>query len=352
MMRSLSRGQAQRLMLGQLGLTVDLSITRPEVIAAATRRAAGFLCPCLPETIADSVAVAFDGLVDDAVALRAEINDMIERLIIHGDLIEDSHTGENTSRRGCLVYTAPPSFVWRGSSAILLGVVPDRVSALPHDLEARIEYDEHVRRLKADSHSDLRARLLEQRLVELADDEWLRPPPTEPPETHISRMEERLQGAPPSGGIDGLAVLDANTSIETYTERWGEPDHLTGRFVARRPVAFGAPRWCFVELRVGTPVRFLDLPLLGSTNRGCDEGWHLQAAIDANRKQPQRFRRQAVEEAVTFRLHMPPPLWLERRWRALGARRESAFAFQLGYEHVQQEVQFLREKLWMTEAPQ
>ena len=130
-----------------------------------------------------------------------------------------------------------------------------------------------------------------------------------------------------------------------YRGRWSPPRTRSGRYVGRRERPYGAALWCYVELDAGRVTRFLDLPL--STNRrGCDEAWHLQAAIDAARGTPQTFRvRSGANGATLIDLFSPVPMWARRRWDAMGTPVEkwnSLFAYSFAAVEVVQEVAFMK----------
>src|SRR5208337_3027481 len=130
--------------VAELGLDPDgLDLTSTEAIAGAIRRLAGFLCPCTASTLARGIVRPLLGLVDDLDAIKERVETIIEAVIAHGDLLEEQDFRETGS--ATLLYAAPPSFVFRESgAAILLGIASDQLSALPDNLEGRIEYNKHV----------------------------------------------------------------------------------------------------------------------------------------------------------------------------------------------------------------
>ena len=124
--------------------------------------------------------------------------------------------------------------------------------------------------------------------------------------------------------------------------------------VGRRAQAYGADLWCYVEVDRGIPVRFVDLPLANSVWRGCDEAWRLQAAIDCERGTPQVFRRRSGPKGTdVIDLFSPMPMWARRRWDAVGEPIESSgclFSYKFRNGEVLEEVDFLKDKLWIAET--
>ncbi len=262
-----------------------------------------------------------EGLVPELDAIKVLVEDTLEAMVAHGDLLEQLEVATDGERkRRVLLYPAPPSFVSRGSgAALLLGISPDELSPLPDELEARIEYVNHIRRLPAGAAPDLRSELTQLGLVELTFATWLKAPTPQTPTQHLQRMDKLLDGATPSGDVPGLLLLDATRSVRFYRGRWTELRSQNGRFVGRRSQAYGANLWCYVQVRDGRPERFIDLHLIGSNVRGCDEAWWLQMAIDAHRGEPQRFRaREAPGRTRALEFFSPVPMWAQRRWDAVG----------------------------------
>jgi hypothetical protein len=355
-MKRLTIAEVHERKVEELGLdpaAVDLRSI--EAIAGALRRAASYLCPCTGATLVRDVVRPFRGLVDDLDAAKALVEDTLEALISHGDILEQQDvTAEPHSGLRRLLYTAPPSFVARGSGAvILLGVAPDQLSVLPDDIEARIQYLNHVRRLNALPGEDLPRVLAELGLVQLSPDNWLKAPPTVASEQHVLKLDRLLDAATPSRDIPGLVLLDPERPVRYYRGRWVAPRSQTGRFVGRRSQAYGADLWCYVQLRDGQPERLIDLPLAGSRWRGCDEAWHLQLAIDARRREPQRFRiRPGPAVTVVLEFFSPVPMWAKRRWDAIGEPVLGAgclFAYRLTAAEAAEEVRFAGQTLWLEE---
>ena len=334
---------------------LDLSST--EAIAGALRRAAGLFCPCSARTLIRAVVKPLEGLVPDSNKLTESVENTLDRLVSYGDLLEHRDFSEQDGRpteSGSLLYAAPPSFVARRSgSAILLGITPEQNSPLPDEIAARIEYLNHMRRIPGEAVFDLHTWLKRLGLIELSYESWTRAPSSDSPGRLLDQLNALLAKAPSSGEIPGLSVLDPSKPVRYYRGRWVEPNSRTGRFVARRPQAYGAALWCYIELSDGEPVKFVDLPVISSRARGCDEAWRIQMAIDMLRDSPQRFgvRRGAGTDCI-LDFYSPVPMWAQRRWDSIGrpvASSNSLFSYCFDQSEVAEEIEFARKMLWVVE---
>ncbi len=353
-MRRLTVMEVHAQKVAELGLDpTALDLTSTEAIAGALRRTASFLCPCAAATLVRGVVRPLRGLVDDLEGVKGLVEETLEAMVAHGDVLEhrdlDEEPGHGTA---ALLYAAPASFVARQSgTVILLGVASDQLSALPDDLEARIEYVNHLRRLSPVPGEDLRAELIELGLIELPYADWLKAPAAEIPAQHVSRIDRLLDAAQPSRDVRGLVLLDPERSVRYYRGRWVEPRSQSGRFVARRSQAYGAQLWCYVQLRAGHPQRLIDFPIGGSRWRGCDEAWRLQMGIDAQRGEPQRFRvRPGPSGTHVLEFFSPVPMWARRRWDAVGEPVPNSgglFAYRLTEAELGEESRFAHDVLWL-----
>jgi hypothetical protein len=354
-MRRLTVEEVHAQKIQELGLDPEaLDLTTPEGLAGALRRAASYLCPCATATLVRAVVRPLRGLVPDLEQAKQLVEETLEAMISHGDILEAPELEDGTSTARVLLYAAPESFVVRRSGlVILLGVTADQLSPLSSDLERRIEYLGHIRRLSPSSGTeDLRSELRQLGLFELTPDAWLKGPNHSAASLAVAASDRALDVAPPSRDIPGLLLLDPTKPVRYYRGRWAEPKTQTGRFVARRRQAFGADLWCYVQLTNGRPERMIDLPQRGSRWRGCDEAWHLQMAIDAKRGSPQRFRVTPSGNAVVLQLFSPTPAWARRRWDAIGEPVPSAgclFAYRIPKTEVEEERRFAQEALWLGE---
>ena len=351
-MRRLTAEQVIELKLSELHL-VDAcdSLVSTEALAAALRRAAGFLCPCAPQTLLRSVTGPLEAITEDADDLAEHTQETLDALLAVGDLIESQEhvDGEGSVRRR-VIYAAQPAFVARASGgAILLGIAPDGASPLTSDLAERVEVSQHVRRISGGDDS-LHSQLRKLGLVELSEVAWLKAPSPETAKQFVTRLDVELNKAPASGALPELEVLDPASSVSYYRGRWAAPKHRDGRFIARRKQAYGAALWCYVELKDGEPERFVDFPLAHSRWRGCDEAWRLQMALDVSRGSPQQVRVQSSGDEALFEFFSPIPMWAQRRLDAVGLpvrKKGCLFAYSIPREDVEDEVRFLEQMLWI-----
>lgn len=355
-MKRLTATEVHARKVAELGLdptVVDLTST--EAIAGALRRAASFFCPCAAATLVRGVVRPLRGLVENLDVVKGIVEETLEAMIAHGDILEHRDVVDDQRHgAGPMLYAAPASFVSRRSgAAILLGVTSDQLSALSDELEARIEYVNHVRCLRPLPNEDLPSELVQLGLIEVSYSGWLKAPQNESPAQHVLKLDRLLDAAQPSREVPGLSLLDPERPVRYYRGRWVEPRSQTGRFVGRRSQAYGADLWCYVQLRDGHTERLIDFPVAGSRWRGCDEAWRLQMAIDAQRGEPQRFRiRPGPGGTVVLEFFSPLPMWARRRWDAVGEPVPSSgclFAYRLTAAESEEEVRFAREALWLEE---
>jgi hypothetical protein len=334
-------------------LGLDGSLHAPsseEVLACAIRRVAAMSCPCSRRSIVRAVA----GSLETVVAtedLHERVDAMVDTLIAHGDLAELRESEDEFERSAWLVHTAPPSFVRRKSGAvILLGVAPDEIFPLPGQLGRRIVHRGHVRLLEEDEAGNLPGYLADFGLLDVPPASWQRSPPASTAEELLRAVNGLLDIAPRAGDIPELRILDWSTPVGFYNARWVEPKRHSGRFVARRPQAYGPPLWCFIELDSGRPGRLLDLPRNEILSRGCDEAWRLQAAIDSARGQPQQFRRREEDAAAILDFFAPIPRWADRRFTVIGEvapPRGCLFSRRLRASEIDEELEYIRDELWL-----
>lgn len=324
-----------------------------EAIAAALRRAAGFLCPCPQRTLVQAVVEPLEKVLSGKDQFYETVENTVEAMITYGDLLEEYEVAAvERSCRSSLLYAAPPSFVWRDSGTVfLIGIAPDHASALPERLAARIDYLNHVRRVFPESEENLRGDLKQLGLTELSMDVWLKQaPPNETSKEHLRRLSTKLKAT--SGLIEGLKILNPGNPVTHYRRRWEESKTQTGRFVARRPQAYGNDIWCYVELAQGQAVKLLDFPTTNSRLRGCDEAWRLQLAIDAERGEQQRFKVRHKIDSSFVEFYSPLPMWATRRWDIAGepiTTTSALFAYIFPATEISEEIKFMQRELWLEQ---
>jgi hypothetical protein len=157
------------------------------------------------------------------------------------------------------------------------------------------------------------------------------------------------------GGELEVRVIDPDSDVSYYRGRWRELRSTdTGRFVARRPQAWGADLWCFINVSRGTVEKLLDLPVQSALATGADEAWRLQAALDALRNEPQRLRVAGDGEGsyAILDLFAPVPSWIQRRLDIVGRpehrRRGALFSYALPAADLEEEVNFIRQNMWIS----
>jgi hypothetical protein len=355
-MKLLSKEEVHAHSVQDLGLDPSsLDLFSVEGIAASLRRAAAFLCPCSARTLTRAAIEPIEELASDSNQLRETVEETLQKLVGYGDLLEhrefEPQIGTEPSS---LLYAAPASFVARKSgAAILLGIVPE-ISTMPEEIAGRIQYVNHVRRIPPNAAFDVHMSLRQLGLIELSYEGWTKAPRPESFQQLLNRFNERLSEAPPSGETLGLILLDSSKPVRYYRGRWVETKSQTGQFVARRPQAYGADLWCYVEMSNGEPIKFVDLPCGPSRVRGCDEAWRIQLAKDAQHGNPQVFRvRSGPGASRIIDFFSPVPMWAQRRWDALGEPIPSAgclFSYRFSEEEVAEEINFASEMLWLAEA--
>jgi hypothetical protein len=298
-----------------------------------------------------AVVEPLEKVVSDKEQFHEAVENTIEAMITYGDLLEEYEVAAvERSRRSALLYAAPPSFVWRDSGAVfLIGIAPDHASPLPERLTARIDYLNHVRLLLPESGENLRGDLKQLGLTELSMNVWHKEaPPEETSNEYLRRLSNRLK--PISGLIEGLKILNLAKPVTHYRRRWEEAKTQTGRFVARRPQAYGNDAWCYIELFQGQVVKLLEFPTTNSRLRGCDEAWRLQLAIDAERGQPQCFKVRHETRSSVVEFYSPLPMWATRRWDVAGKPVPTVsglFAYKFPANEILEETKFMQRELWL-----
>ncbi len=203
-------------------------------------------------------------------------------------------------------------------------------------------------------NENLSAELKSIGLVEIPVESWDRRnsiPENEEPIKYINRIKSYLKSNP--GSLDGLQILNPQKHIRYYARRWEQLRNQNGYFIAKRPQAYGNDLWCFVELQDGSPVKMLDFPVLNKDSFGRDEAWRTQMAIDAEQGKPQEFTIiQSSELYKRVKFYSPIPSWAQRRWDNLAEPDDNdgcLFSYKFKGSELFQEINFIKEKLWLVE---
>jgi hypothetical protein len=349
----LSSAEAAGIAVRTLGLdheAVDLESS--EVLCASLRRAASLLCPASPRQLVDAVLDAVGPLVTLSSVTRDRLMELLDLLISTGDLLELRKPGERETRQ---LYLGPPSYVVTAPGRyLLLGVRPYAAPLVGDTLGPDVLYEGHTRTIRLDPESAA-AQLQVIGLHEITREQWLKHPRAQPAAEFLRELRRRLTDAGPSGQVEGLTLIDPSRSVRYYKGRWREPkasDH--GDFVARRPQAYGADLWCFVRLKAGSPLALIDFPAADATAPGRDEAWRVQAAIDAERDQPQILRTRTAggrDDNAVLDLFAPVPGWAER-WLEMAGQpltrsAGSLVSYRLPAAAIPALTEFLTAMLWM-----
>ena len=354
-LRQLSSEEVRYQKISELGLDPNrFKITSIEVIAEMARRAAAFMCPCTTRTLRRAIINPLRGLTEDQELIQGIVNETLEAMISHGDLLEFPELGTDSSDGPKLLYAAPAAFVPCGTGTfIFVGFLGDQFLGLIEDVAGQIENVGHVRRLTLSQKDKLPEQLRGFGLLEIPFDKWCSTPKSITASDLVSKHNKLLESAGPSGEIPGLQILDYECDVSFYRGRWLKPKKHSGRYVARRKQAYGADLWSYVQLTDGEPQALIDLPLPGNQWRGCDEAWHLQLAIDASSGKPQRFKVSPESENMgIIHFFSPVPMWAQRRLDVFGEQisvRGSLFSYRITRDNLRGELEFIRNNLFLDQ---
>ena len=355
-MRKINLNELESYNLESLGLdSSEFSIISEEAISEALMRSASMLCPCPPETLIQSVSSPLQYLSSDK-SFEQSINEVLNSLISVGSILELSEIGAETSLQpAILLYLQPKSFVVRASGTVfLIGVSLRELASLSEEIRNQTQVKSYLRYLNLQENVNIVATLKEMGFTEISYKSWIEAPMPITKKELINRLNTLLDAASYSGYIEKMTILNPDTPVGYYNGRWSEPKSQSGRFIARRPQAYGSSLWCYVELIEGESQKFIDFPLQGNKWRGCDEAWHLQMAIDADRGNPQQFEVEFdnTPNTAMLKFFSPVPMWARRRWEALGEPVDSKgclFAYRFDRTELYEETQFANEQLWLSE---
>lgn len=193
--------------LGLVGAEVCSDELPIALLAGILRRIAVTTCPCPREAL---VSCAVDALTGFGVAetIKLRVLDVLESLIVIGDLLE---LGGTMSLPGVVaedwVYCAPPAFVIRQGSLLLLGIEPEDQASMSATLRARVVRQHELRYLRTDDdHDDVAAQLRVAGYLEISNVAWSRFPRNQSAEAFVDEAIRRLQTADGHGALEGLQV--------------------------------------------------------------------------------------------------------------------------------------------------
>jgi hypothetical protein len=336
----------------QLGLDTTTALESQTALAAAVRRAVSLLAPSSRRTIRSTVTKALRPLVPDTEDLRDRIDDTIEDLLGYGDIVQ----AEATHGGPLDLFLAAPAFVENADGRLfVIGAKAGDPLGVPEGLRAFLVNTGHVRYVSIAACADAKAQLTEGGFLELSLQQWRGAPSLSSAGDHRQTYDTALSGRGRAGYLEGLTLIDPARSVTFYRGRWVAQRRQTGRFVARRPQKYGAERWCYIEIDDGTVTRLLDLPL-GNSERGCDQAWRLQAAIDSVAGHPQRLRiRSSPKSGSVVEVMSPIPRWLQRRWDLVGVSTEPShalIAYVMDDAVAEQEASYAETSMWLKAIPE
>ncbi len=227
----------------EMGLDpIHHAVTSIEVLSALIRRAAGLICPCTRKKLLKNVLQSLEGIISNHLDLKDKIDEIIDVLIAHGDILEHNDIAITLKRNELILNRAPLSFVKRDSGAcIILGVTPDDRAVLPDFLREKIQYNNFTRVITTEAATDVSKHLSDIGFIELPYKVWSKYPTLVAPEKLIELMRNNLMLplANSSEIIEGLRIIDPSTAVDYYRDRWIVPNEQTGLFIGRRPQAYG-----------------------------------------------------------------------------------------------------------------
>lgn len=319
---------------------------------ATLRRLAGCHCPCSPRTLISYAIDSHRHLIDVDDSLKDKIEEIIDSLVVTGDLLElnDVTTFDETIKATWL-FAAPPTFVVHPSgTAFLCGLTNDDPLPLPSELFDRVKSRGTVRTIDPLETEELTSTLRELGFRQLSLETWLKSPKKETAVAHVASANAKLPIGAPIGDTTDMRLFDWTTDKRRYRDRWCPPSKQSGEFVVRRPQAYGADLWGYGRFRLGQLEALLDLPLPGSRLRGCDAAWRLQLAKFASEGRAQTYRTAISDGLTKFDFFFPLPLWAQRRLRTVGEELQPdscLFSYSVDMKVSDAEAAFLHDYLFL-----
>ncbi len=325
-------------------------------LIALIRRTAGYLCPCTPNYLRTSILESLAYLhTDTEDSLDKSIEQLIDDLIVSGDLLELSDTGyADTERKGSEIFAAPPSFIIRDTGrAYIIGIVKDQDKYFSDELLKRVKLSYNIRYIDPNDGEILSETLNNAGYIKLEEHDWLKLPEQTTSLQLLQKAKQKLATQDQCSPIEGLEVLNSAKQPTFYNGRWTGPKDLSGMYIARRPREFGPLLWGLVELEGGVLKRMLELPLVPNRWSERDDALHIQMALDRQLKQSQRYRITKSHATCKVEFFSPLPVWAERRYVAFGKKYDNKikgalFAYDIPVEEIEQEEAFLQNYLWLA----
>ena len=338
-----------------LGLPMSIELLSVEGLAASLRRSASVLCPTTMRGLVRTTAEVLEGLDGfDEAGTSEVLEEVLDSLVAYGDLVE-LEVDESGSRSRKL-FLGPPAYIPRSdtSACLIVGIRPDGAPIVGSSAAQSLKHVGHTRWVIGAGSESARDLLMGEDLIAMRMEHWLKYPREVSSGALLNQYLERLAAAGSSGDIDAM-VLDPEAKVTYYRGRWRSlRSRDSGKYVARRPQAYGADAWCFAEVADGEVTKLIDLPL-SPLARAADEAWRLQAAIDAERERPQvvEIRSGSGQDVCQLAFFSPVPSYIQRRLDVIAVpvphTRGALFCYELPIGEVREELDHLRKMMW-TEA--
>ena len=137
--------------------------------------------------------------------------------------------------------------------------------------------------------------------------------------------------------------------------RWSEVKQKhSGFYIGKRGLQYNSYLWCFLEIRNNTILKLLDLPFIDLNQRGCDEAWRIQMAMDHINKSPQTYRvRKLSDNEVAIDFFSPVPSWATKKLEVEGqrlAKYKCLFTYKFDKIKLSEIEEFLTKNLWLINS--
>ncbi len=349
MFREITIEKANKITIENLRLDSEsLNLSSVEGIAGVIRKVSGFKCPCSTKELNDFSESLLKELIPESELNK--ISDIVDSMISYGDLLEQS-SREDASRK--VLYGSSPAFVRINNTVVLLlGIVPEGFPPLPHSLISKIEFINHVRKLTNLSEKEIGS-IKESGLQEFPCTYWLKSPQKEHPKDFLKKIDREIEKMPKDPITEDVEIIDIESKVDFYKSRWKKlKPSISGKFIARRKRKYGNFIWSYIKVKDGGMKR-KDLPFSFQYQRGCDEAWRIQMALDYLNEHPQVFSIENIsQDKIIIDFFSPIPRWASRKWDVLGnpvPGRKALFSYCFAGNNAIQEVEYCKKMLWMTE---
>ena len=228
----------------------------------------------------------------------------------------------------------------------------EETTPLPASIRVRIKWEGPARLLVPGTNESLAETLKDAGFAQQSFQSWLRLPSATTAHEYRKQIDNALQSATAAGNVDGLRIFDVDAT-ERYSGGWVTVDAHEGRYICRRPQAYGSDLWGVVLLVGGKPQKLVDLPFLDGNQRGCDEAWRALLALYNEAGKPQQFELREGPERSEVAFDFPIPLWAQRRLEVVGIRvthRNRMFCYSISNGSIKAETEFLSSSVWMIQS--